>query len=143
MRDFMQLVSRHNELIFQKSLTVLNNLLTIVKFCLRLHNFQKHVLPSSWACVICCRILMLWQLSIQGQVCWSVGLFNTTFKKVPKMIFAPVDCQLIQLGVQSLAEQCHTQIFSVAEQCHTQNFYLRCFKSDFDAVKSKLGLLIA
>ena len=24
----------------------------------------------------------------------------------------------------------------------TQNFYLRCFKSDFDAVKSKFGLLI-
>ena len=31
--------------------------------------------------------------------------------------------------------------FSLAEQCHTQNFYLRCFKSDFDAVKSKFGLL--
>ena len=32
--------------------------------------------------------------------------------------------------------------FSLAEQCHTQNFYLRCFKSDFDAVKSKFDLLI-
>ena len=32
--------------------------------------------------------------------------------------------------------------FSLAEQCHTQSFYLRCFKSDFDAVKSKFGLLI-
>ena len=31
--------------------------------------------------------------------------------------------------------------FSLAEQCHTQNFYLRCFKSDFDAVKSKVNLL--
>ena len=31
---------------------------------------------------------------------------------------------------------------SLAEQCHTQNFYLRCFKSDFDAVKGKFGLLI-
>ena len=30
---------------------------------------------------------------------------------------------------------------SLAEQCHTQKFYLRCFKSDFDAVKSKFGLL--
>ena len=30
---------------------------------------------------------------------------------------------------------------SLAEQCHTQNFYLRCFKSDFDAVKGKFGLL--
>ena len=49
---------------------------------------------------------------------------------------------LIKLGVLSLAEQCHTQIFSLAEQCHTQNFYVRCFKSDFDAVKSKFGLLI-
>ena len=25
---------------------------------------------------------------------------------------------------------------------HTQNFYLRCFKSDFDAVKGKFGLHI-
>ena len=33
------------------------------------------------------------------------------------------------------------RLFSVAEQCHTPNFYLRCFKSDFDAVKSKFGLL--
>ena len=31
---------------------------------------------------------------------------------------------------------------SLAEQCHTQNFYLRCFKSDFDAVKGRFGLLI-
>ena len=32
--------------------------------------------------------------------------------------------------------------FSSAEKCHTQNFYLRCFKSDFDAVNGKFGLLI-
>ena len=32
--------------------------------------------------------------------------------------------------------------FSLAERCHTQNFYLGCFNSDFDAVKSKFGLLI-
>ena len=34
------------------------------------------------------------------------------------------------------------RFFSLAEQCHTPNFYLRCFKSDFDAVKDKFGLLI-
>ena len=34
------------------------------------------------------------------------------------------------------------RLFSLAEQCHTQNFYLKCFNSDFDAVKSKFGLLI-
>ena len=34
------------------------------------------------------------------------------------------------------------RFFSLAEQCHTQNFYLSCLKSDFDAVKSKFGLLI-
>ena len=34
------------------------------------------------------------------------------------------------------------RLFGLAEQCHTQNFYLRCFKSDFDAVKGKFGLLI-
>ena len=34
------------------------------------------------------------------------------------------------------------RFFSLAEQCHTQNFYLRCFKSDFDAAKSKFDLLI-
>ena len=30
------------------------------------------------------------------------------------------------------------RLFIMAEQCHTQNFYLRCFKSDFDAVKTYL-----
>ena len=34
------------------------------------------------------------------------------------------------------------RFLSLAEQCHTQHFYLWCFKSDFDAVKSKFGLLI-
>ena len=34
------------------------------------------------------------------------------------------------------------RFLSLAEQCQTQNFYLRCFNSDFDAVKSKFGLLI-
>merc|ERR1711954_185158 len=34
------------------------------------------------------------------------------------------------------------RFFSLAEQCHTQNFYRRCFKSDFDAGKSKFDLLI-
>ena len=31
------------------------------------------------------------------------------------------------------------RLFCLAEQCHTQKFYLRCFKSYFDAVKSKFG----
>ena len=31
---------------------------------------------------------------------------------------------------------------SLAEQYHTQKNYLRCFYSDFDAVKSKFGLLL-
>ena len=34
------------------------------------------------------------------------------------------------------------RFFSLAEQCHTKIFYLRCFNSDFDAVKSKFGLLL-
>ena len=34
------------------------------------------------------------------------------------------------------------RFFGLAEQCHTRNFYPRCFKSYFDAVKSKFGLLI-
>ena len=34
------------------------------------------------------------------------------------------------------------RMFSLAVQCHNKIFYLRCFKSDFDAVKSKFGLLI-
>ena len=34
------------------------------------------------------------------------------------------------------------RFYSLAEQCHTQNFYHRCFMLDFDAVKSKFGLLI-
>ena len=32
------------------------------------------------------------------------------------------------------------RFFSLAEQCHTQKSYLRCFNSDFDAVKSKFGI---
>ena len=28
----------------------------------------------------------------------------------------------------------------VSVQCHTQNFYLRCFKLDFDAIKRKFGV---
>ena len=39
-------------------------------------------------------------------------------------------------------EQSTLRLFSLAEQWHTQNFYLRCFKSDFDAIKSKFDLLI-
>ena len=42
----------------------------------------------------------------------------------------------------ALAEQCHTQIFRLAEPDHTSDFYLKCFKSDFDSVKSKFGLFI-
>ena len=34
------------------------------------------------------------------------------------------------------------RFFRLVEQCHTQLFYLRWFKSDFDAVKSNFGLLI-
>ena len=34
------------------------------------------------------------------------------------------------------------RLFSLDEQCHTQKSYLRCFNSDFDAVKSKFGLLL-
>ena len=34
------------------------------------------------------------------------------------------------------------RFLNLAEQCQTQNFYLRCYNSDFDAVKSKFGLLI-
>ena len=34
------------------------------------------------------------------------------------------------------------RFFSLAEQCLTQNFYFRCFKSNFYAVKSKFSLLI-
>ena len=29
------------------------------------------------------------------------------------------------------------RLFGLAEQCHTQHFYSRCFKLDFDALKSK------
>ena len=32
------------------------------------------------------------------------------------------------------------RLFSLAEQCHTQNSYLRCFMSDFYAVKSKFDV---
>ena len=38
-------------------------------------------------------------LSVGGLVGWLVGLFDTNFKKVTKMIYAAVDCLLIQLGV--------------------------------------------
>ena len=34
------------------------------------------------------------------------------------------------------------RFFSLAEQCQIKKFYLRCFNSDYHAVKSKFGLLI-
>ena len=34
------------------------------------------------------------------------------------------------------------RFFSLVEQCHFSNFYIRCFNSDFDAMKSKFGLHI-
>ena len=50
---------------------------------------------------------------------------------------------LIRVGVRSSPSRSATlRFFSLAEQCHTQKFYLRCFKADSDAVKSKFGLLI-
>ena len=56
------------------------------------------------------------------------------------------DIPLIQDFVASNAEawmsNATLRFLSLAEQCHTQKFYLRCFRSDFDAVKSKFGLLI-
>ena len=39
---------------------------------------------------------------------------------------------LIQLGVLAWLSRPTLRFFTLAEQCHTQNFYLRCFKSDFE-----------
>ena len=71
-------------------------------------------------------------------VCVCMYVFRSFFEASGSGSGTP----LIQLGVLSLAEQSHTQIFSLAEQCHTKNFYLMCFKSNFDAVKNKFGILI-
>ena len=43
---------------------------------------------------------------------------------------------------RALLSHATLRFFSLAEQCHTQKFYLRCFKSDFDALKNKFGLLL-
>ena len=48
---------------------------------------------------------------------------------------------LIELVVLSLSIAI-LRLFGLAEQRQTQNFYLRCFKLDIDAVKSKFDLLI-
>ena len=55
------------------------------------------------------------------------------------------DTSLIQLDVSNEGAWLSNpalRYFNLAEQCHTQKFHLRCFNSDFDAVKSKFGLLL-
>ena len=75
-------------------------------------------------------------LSPRGQL--YLSHFQTTYKAE----IWYVDCShkyKINLTVMSHAT---LRFYSLAEQCHTQNFYLRCFNSDFDAVKSKFGLVL-
>ena len=68
-------------------------------------------------------------------------LYNTLHNTLYDILHNTV-CRKRQIWSSRLRWQPQTVPFSLAEQCHTQNFYLRCFKSDFDAVKSKFGLLI-
>ena len=56
------------------------------------------------------------------------------------MLGSIVEC-FITIQAQKMSSAT-LRLFSLAEQCHTQNFNLRCFKTFFDAVKSKFGLLI-
>ena len=74
----------------------------------------------------------------QMNVCMFSGLF---FEASDWVIYSLLVVVLIELGVLSLSIAT-LRLFSLAEQRQTQNFYLRCFKSDFDAVKSKFDLLI-
>ena len=56
------------------------------------------------------------------------------------MLGSIVECS-ITIQAQKM-NKATLRLFSLAEQYHTQNLYVRFFKSDFDAVKGKFGLLI-
>ena len=76
-------------------------------------------------------------------VCLSVCLSSLFFKASNWMIYwlltvvlAPyLSDQVFRAWLSSAT----LRFFSLAEQWHTQKFYIRCFNSDFDAVKSKFG----
>ena len=79
-------------------------------------------------------------------VCLSVCVSSFFFKASKWMIYwlltVVLATYLSDQVFRAWLSSATLRFFSLAEQCHTQKFYLRCFKSDFDAVKSKFGLLI-
>ena len=78
-------------------------------------------------------------------VCLSVCLSGLFFKASNWMIYwlltVVLATYLSDWVFRAWLTSATLRFFSLAEQCHTQKFNLRCFKSDFDAVKSKFGLL--
>ena len=78
-------------------------------------------------------------------VCLSVCLSGLFFKASDWIIYwlltVVLATYLSDNVFKAWLSSAKLRFFSLAEQCHTQKFYLRCFKSDFDAVKSMFGLL--
>ena len=74
---------------------------------------------------------------------WSTQTWRSTNAWAPATDEAVV-CTLIEPSnaMQGLLSDAALRLLSLAEQCNTQKFYLRCFKSDIDAVKSKYDLHI-
>ena len=84
-----------------------------------------------------------------GRVCYIVHphsnlsfVCDTLYNKLHDTLYDILHCILHDTLYNTLYNILHTQIVRLAEQCHSQNFYLWCFKSDVDAVKSKIDLFI-
>ena len=80
----------------------------------------------------------------QGNVKGVSKKFKRCFKKFSRVFQESlrVYCNFVVAWHSSQLPDKKEGLFRLAEQCHTQDFYLRCFKSDFDAVKSTFVLLI-
>ena len=77
----------------------------------------------------------------------SISVFQMNACMFSSFFFKASDWVIYSLLVVVLAPRLSLSIatlrlFGLAEQRQTQNFYLRCFKLDIDAVKSKFDLLI-
>ena len=81
-------------------------------------------------------------LPIASPSCLSSKVCSTHLsKKFQKLSMHLLTVYLFNQVFRAWLSSATLRFFSLAEQSHTQKFYLRCFKSDFDAVKGKFDLL--
>ena len=76
--------------------------------------------------------------SVSQSVSQCVSVFKNSYQGTSR------SCRELRFCLEVICTSQHTSNHQrgLAEQCHTQNLCLRCFKSDFDAEKSKFDLII-